>query len=165
MEYIVEQQKAGRIRYIGFSAHTEEAALAAMERFRFDSVMLPVGFSSWLKAGFGRAVVAKAETQGSTVVSIKAFCRQRWPKNDPDRKRFPMWYKPVSDRAEAEMALRFALSQGTVRAAIPPANVEVHKLAMDVAAALRPVTDAEVAKLQAIADGVEPLFPQQRRKG
>ena len=65
----------------------------------------------------------------------------------------------------AEMALRFALSQGTVRAAIPPANVEVHKLAMDVAGTLRAVTDTEVAKLKAIADEVDPLFPQRPRKG
>ena len=36
MEVFIEARKQGQIRYLGFSAHSEEAALAAMERFDFD---------------------------------------------------------------------------------------------------------------------------------
>ena len=42
MEVFIEAKKAGVIRHIGFSAHSEEAALAAMERYNFDSAMFPV---------------------------------------------------------------------------------------------------------------------------
>ncbi|NQT89394.1 aldo/keto reductase, partial [bacterium] len=160
MEYLGELRKAGRVRHLGFSAHTEEAALAAMDKFQFDSVMFPIGFGSWLKAGFGPKVVAKAAARGLTVLSIKGFCRQRWPKNNPDRKKYRMWYQPTSDRAEADLALRFVLSQKNVMAAIPPANVEIHELAMSVAANTRPITAAEVAKLKALAQTLNPLFPR-----
>jgi len=162
MEYLREQRKAGRIRYLGFSAHTEEAALAAMERFQFDSVMFPISFASWLKAGFGPKVVKKAKARGATVLAIKAFCRQRWPKGDPGRRKYRTWYQPVTDRAEADLALRFTLSRG-VMAAIPPSNVEVHKLALSLAPTVRPITDAEVARLKALAQKLDPMFPQRPR--
>jgi predicted aldo/keto reductase-like oxidoreductase len=160
MEYIAEQKKAGRIRYIGFSAHTEEAALAAMDAFDFDSCMAPIGFSSWFKGDFGPKTIAKAVATDTTVISIKGFCRGRWEGNDPLRKRYKFWYKPTSDRAEAEMALRFVMSQKKLMAAIPPANVEIHNLAMDVASSVKPITPDETAKLKAIAEGVKPLFPR-----
>ena len=159
MEYILEQQKAGRIRYIGFSAHTEEAALAALERFAFDSVMFPISFASWLKAGFGPKVVAKATERGSTLIAIKGFCRQRWPRRDPMRRKFRIWYQPTHDRSEAELALNWALTQG-VAAAIPPASADILPLALDVAPAARPITDAETARLRKLAQTLNPLFPQ-----
>ena len=162
MEYLLAQRKAGRIRYLGFSAHTEAAALAAMDRFRFDSVLFPISFASWLKADFGPKVVQKAKQQGVTVLAIKALCRQRWPKDDPLRKKYRWWYKPVDDPAEARLAVGFALTQG-VTSAIPPAIVDIHKLALDVAPAVRPVTAAEVAALRALAQKVEPLFPHRPR--
>jgi len=164
MEYLLEQQKAGRIRYLGFSAHTEEAALAAMERFAFDSILFPVNFASWLKAGFGPKVVKKARQRGAAVLAIKGLCRNRWAKGDPLRRKFRMWYRPVTDRAEAELALRWTLSQG-VTAAVPPSHVEAHKLALDLAGSVRRITDAETARLKALARTLDPLFPQRPRTG
>ena len=163
VEYVVEQRKAGRVRHIGFSAHTEEAALAALERFRFDSVLFPVSFPSWLKMGFGPRVVEKAKERGTAVLAMKGLCRQRWAEGDPLRKTFRMWYQPVHDRAEAELALRFTLSQPVV-AAIPPANVTVHRLALDLVPTIRPITEAETARLQALAKTLNPLFPEDRPK-
>ena len=39
VETFVEARREGKIRYIGFSAHTPEAALAALREFDFDTVM------------------------------------------------------------------------------------------------------------------------------
>jgi len=160
MEYVQELRKAGRVRYLGFSAHTEEAALAALDRFGWDSILFPVCFASWLKTGFGQKVVAKAREKGVTVLAIKALCRQRWTGRDPLRQKYRMWYQPVYDRAEAELALRFTLSQG-VTAAVPPAHDEMHRLAMDLAPTVRPITDAETAKLKELAQTLNPLFPER----
>jgi len=163
MEYLLAQQKAGRIRYLGFSAHTEEAALAALERFAFDSILFPVNFGSWLKLNFGPKVVAKALQRGTTVLAIKGLCRQRWDANDPLRKTLRMWYRPVLDRAEALLALRFTLSQG-VTAAVPPANVAAHKLALDVAPEIRTITAAETARLRELVKDITPLFPHRPKR-
>ena len=162
MGYLVEQQKAGRIRYLGFSAHTEEAALAAMERFAFDSVLFPVNFGSCLKANFGPRVVADAAKRGVTVLAMKGLCRQRWDRNDPMRRRFRMWYRPVSDRAEADLALRYTLSQA-VCSAVPPSNAFVHRLALDLGPGVKPIAEPEVERLRALAKTLTPVFPQRRR--
>ncbi|MCL5263189.1 MAG: aldo/keto reductase, partial [Acidobacteria bacterium] len=37
-------RKAGKVRYLGFSAHSEEAALALLDHFDFDTVLFPVNF-------------------------------------------------------------------------------------------------------------------------
>ena len=159
MEYIKAQQKAGRIRYIGFSAHTEEAALAALDLFKFDSVMFPINFASWLKADFGPKVVKKAQSQGAALIAIKAFARRRWGRSDKQgRKRFGTWYEPTFERAEADMALRFAMSRG-LTAAIPPASAEIHKLALEVAPNVQAIKPEEIAKLKKTAQTFKPLFP------
>jgi len=163
MEYFVEQQKAGRIRYIGFSAHTEEAAVAAMDRFKFDSVLFPINFGSMLKVGFGKKVLAKARQRGVTVLAIKGLCRERWAQGDPLRKKYRMWYKPVLDRAEALLMLGYTLDQGVV-AAVPPSEVTSYKIALDVAPDIRKPTIADMKKLREITKGITPLFPQQPRK-
>jgi len=163
MEYLIEQKKTGRIRYLGFSAHTEEAALAAMELFKFDSVMFPINFASWLKADFGPKVVDQAKSSGTSIIGIKTFARRRWKKGDPGRKRFPIWYEPTHDPAEATLALNFAMSQG-LTATVPPASVEILKLALELAPKIREITPAETAKLKALAQTLNPLFPHKPKK-
>ena len=44
MEAVLKAKKEGKIRHIGFSAHTTLSALAAMDRFKFDTVMFPINF-------------------------------------------------------------------------------------------------------------------------
>lgn len=159
MGYLLEQQKAGRIRYIGFSAHTEEAALAALERFAFDSVMFPIAYASWYKAGFGPKVVAKAKERGSAIIAIKGFCRQRWTGRDPRRRKHRIWYEPIEDRDEAQLALNWNLAVGVV-ASIPASSPLTLPLALDVAPTSRPATGTESASLKARAQELNPLFPR-----
>jgi len=53
MAAILEAKEKGLVRFVGFSAHSEEVALMALERYPFDTVMLPVNFICLLKNGFG----------------------------------------------------------------------------------------------------------------
>lgn len=53
IEAFEEAKKEGLIRFIGFSAHTEEAALALMEQYDFATILFPFSWSAWLKDGFG----------------------------------------------------------------------------------------------------------------
>ncbi|RMG00213.1 MAG: aldo/keto reductase, partial [Planctomycetota bacterium] len=56
METILEAKKEGKIRFIGFSAHTWYAAVEAIEAFDFDTVMFPINFVEMLTWGFGKQV-------------------------------------------------------------------------------------------------------------
>ena len=80
METILKAKQDGKIRYIGFSAHSEEAAHAAMDRFDFDSILFPLSFPIWIKAKFGPSVYKRAKKAGMGIMALKAMAHQQWPK-------------------------------------------------------------------------------------
>ena len=47
LEAIIEAKDEGIINYIGFSAHSEWAALKLMQEFDFDTIMFPVNWNYW----------------------------------------------------------------------------------------------------------------------
>jgi aryl-alcohol dehydrogenase-like predicted oxidoreductase len=162
MEVLVEAKKAGVVGRLGFSAHTEEAALAAMDRYDFDSILFPVNFACWLGNGFGPKVVEAAKKKGLAVLALKMLARQRWPKDDPHRRRFVnCWYQPTFDPAEAELAMRFTLGQ-PVTAGVAPGSIEMFRLAMDLACGkgLTPLAPDETRKLAELAKTLAPIMPQ-----
>jgi len=158
MEYLIEAKKAGVIRHLGFSAHSVAAALAAMDRFAFDSILFPVNFATYYAGNFGPQIMERAQTKGVARLAIKALARQRWPENNPEKSKYPKcWYQPLTDPREAELALRFTLSQ-PITAALPPGNETLFRLALDWAPRFTPVTAAEAKELEALAATVEPIF-------
>ena len=156
METFVKARAAGKARFLGFSAHSVEAALAAMERFAFDTTLFPVNYVAWWRGDFGPQVVAEAQRQGMGILTLKALCRQRWP-DGAARHHEPCWYEPVVDPEEARMALSFSLAQGGT-AAIPPANEQLFWLAVDLASRLGPLPAAEEARLRLLSEQFQPLF-------
>jgi aryl-alcohol dehydrogenase-like predicted oxidoreductase len=156
-----ERQKAGQIRFLGFSSHTVEGALYALDQYDFDSVLFPVNFACWYKNRFGPQVVKKAREKGVARLAIKAMARQQWPDDHPQRKVFEKcWYEPLIDPEEAAQALRWTLSQ-PVTAAIPPGEAALFRHALDVATSFTPITEEETATLQAKAEGLNPIFPEE----
>ena len=81
METILKAQQDGKIRYIGFSAHSEEAAHAAMDRFDFDSILFPLSFPFWIKGKFGPSVYQRATKAGMGILALKAMAHQSWPED------------------------------------------------------------------------------------
>ena len=71
METFLKAQKDGKIRYIGFSAHSEEAAHAALDRFNFDSILFPLSFPSWIKGKFGPSVYKRAKKAGKGILALE----------------------------------------------------------------------------------------------
>jgi len=158
MEVLVEAKKAGQVRHLGFSAHSVEASFAAMDRYDFDSALFPVNFAAWYKGDFGPQIMQRAKSKGVARLALKALARQRWPEDDPRREKYQKcWYQPLTDGNEAELGLRFALSQ-PITALIPPGEEELFRLAMDLAMRFEPLTDEEEKRLQALASGLNPVF-------
>ena len=156
MEAVLEAREAGQIRYIGFSAHSEEAALALLDRFEFDTILYPVNWVCWHQGDFGPSVVAKAQKQGVGILALKALAKQQrqagkaveWPK---------CWYEPVGSAEEAALGLRFTLSR-PVTAAVSPSHAELLWWACDAADRLEPLTDQEETQLSEQSQGLAPLF-------
>ncbi|MBN1506678.1 MAG: aldo/keto reductase [Sedimentisphaerales bacterium] len=161
MEAFLEARKQGRVRYLGFSAHSEEAALAAMDRYDFDSILFPINFATFYKGNFGPRVIEVAKLRGVARLALKALAKQQWPKDDPARKQYPRcWYQPLTDREEAKLALYFTLSQ-PITAAIPPGDESLFRMAMELAMGFRPVSQKEKQTLQQMAQSLNPVFERR----
>ena len=158
MEVIDAAKRDGRIRHVGFSAHSVEAAFAAMDRYDFDSILFPINFATFYKGNFGPRVVAQAELKGVARLALKVLARQKWAEGDPMRDRYPKcWYQPITEVREAELALKFTLGQ-PVTAAIPPGDERIFRMALDLAPKIAPLTGDEKQELLALARTLDPLF-------
>lgn len=160
MDMLIDQKKAGRVRHLGFSAHSADAALAAMDRYDFDSILFPVNFVMSYRNRFEAQVIARAQEKGAAILALKALARQVWPKDDPLKQRYTnCWYQPITDPGEAALALRFTLSQ-PVTAALPPGEEPLFRMALDLAMNLVPITPDQERQLRARAQSLDPLFPK-----
>lgn len=158
METLVKARDQGLIRYIGFSAHTEAAALALMDRFEFDSVLFPINWVNIFNANFGPAVLKMAAEKGVGALAIKAMARTVWGENEVHK--YPKaWYEPLDDEELALTAFRFTLSQ-PVTAAIPPGDIVHFRWALKAAKNFKPIGPEEVKVLKDEAAGLKPIFPQ-----
>jgi aryl-alcohol dehydrogenase-like predicted oxidoreductase len=156
MEAFLEARDAGLIRHIGFSAHSVETALAAMDRFDFDSILFPTNYVLYNQAGFGPQVVERARQKGVGRLALKAMARTPWAEGQP-RTFSKTWYEPISDPEEAALALRFTLSQ-PITAAIPPGEAELFRLAVRIAEQFQPLDQEELAEVRRRACTLKPIF-------
>ncbi len=156
LEAILKAKKDGLIRYVGFSAHSEEAALALLEQFKFDSILFPVNWVSWLQGNFGPKVIEKAKMQGTGILALKALAKRKW-KQEEKRNWSKCWYAPVESQEEAALALRFTLSK-PVTAASTPGHPEFLWWACDIADNFKPLSREEEVLLKEKSRGLEPVF-------
>ncbi|MFP5232823.1 MAG: aldo/keto reductase [Acidobacteriota bacterium] len=159
-EAFLAARKAGKVRYLGFSAHSEEAALAMLDRFEFDTVLFPINFVLASKRNFGPQVIARAHEKGVGMLAIKAMAKSKWPEGlaKTDKPNPKEWYEPCSLPEQAALALRWTLSQ-RITAAIPPGDERYFPLAMYVAQNFKPITPEEEQYLIAGATDATPIFP------
>ena len=156
LEMILKAKKEGKVRHIGFSAHTTGAALAAMEGFDFDSCMFPISFVEWFKTGFGREVVDRARAKGVALISIKPVSRGRWPKDV--KKTYNWWYRPLEKPDEYQLAMDWVLSVPGLVSCLPTSYYDVFDKTVAAARKHRPIQPAGVDSLKAIAQSCIPIF-------
>ena len=158
MEVFIEAKKQGQVRHLGFSAHSEQAALAAVERYDFDSMLFPINFATYYKGNFGPRVIAAAKSRGVARLALKALARQQWPQGDPTRKAYgKCWYQPLTARQEARLGLYFTLSQ-PVTAAIPPGEESLFRMALELAMDFEPISTQDLEKVKLMAVSLNPIF-------
>jgi aryl-alcohol dehydrogenase-like predicted oxidoreductase len=157
MEAFLEARDRGQVRYLGFSAHSEEAALAMMDRFDFDSILFPFNWVCWHQGKFGPRVLERAVAKGPGRLALKALARTSW--KEGETKPYPKcWYAPAMTSEEAALALRFTLSL-PITAALSPSHAELLWWACDTADKLTPLSQAEEAEMASLSEGINPIFP------
>jgi aryl-alcohol dehydrogenase-like predicted oxidoreductase len=155
MEAFEAARRAGKVRFLGFSAHSVEAALALMEGFAFDTILFPVNYATWV-GGFGPQVLARAREKGMGILCLKSLAKAPLPEGA--KKRYEKcWYEPFDTPDEAGPALRFTLSH-PVTAAIPPGDETIFAMALKLAAGFQPLSPAEAEAIKAKGLAAKPLF-------
>lgn len=162
LETFLKAKEEGKIKYVGFSAHTTKAALAAMRGFRFDTVMFPINFVEYLNRGFGKEVLELAKEQGAGVLSIKPMSRGAWPKGAEQTRKW--WYRSTEELEDVTLSLRFAWSQPGVASGIPPSFLDLLDKSITAAKDDRPVNAADLKRLQELAAGAGSIFLREEER-
>jgi len=156
METLVKAKKEGKVKHLGFSAHSVEAALLAMNNYDFDSILFPINFTCWHTGDFGPQVYAEAEKRGMGILALKAMAltplEQGEAKFDKN-----VWYRPIQDEEIMKMALKFTLSKN-ITAAIPPGENTLFLKALEFMNEFKPISGDETNKLLALAKTTKPIF-------
>src|SRR5579864_759446 len=112
---LAKAKEEGLTRFIGVTGHGLRIAgmhARSLERFDFDSVLLPYNFALLHEhLNYRRDVEALLQTcaeRNLAVQTIKAVARRRWPEGD-DGRHF-IWYEPLADADAINRAVRFVLS-------------------------------------------------------
>lgn len=74
IEALEEAKKAGKIRFIGITGHTRPAViLAALKRYKFDSVLVPLSAADFHVNDFATEVVPRAKELGIGIAGMKSL--------------------------------------------------------------------------------------------
>ena len=115
LEALVEARAQGLVRFIGVTGHgTRVAAMhrRSLERFPFDSVLLPYNFAMMAIPEYAadfEALVAVCRERGIAVQTIKSVARRRW-RDDDTQRRFS-WYEPLREPDAVRRAVCFVLDR------------------------------------------------------
>jgi len=158
LETFVQARKDGKVRFLGFSAHSVEAALALIQRFDFDTILYPINYATWHAGNFGPQVLEKAREKKMGILALKSMAKRPWPAGTGDNHPHPKcWYEPFDKPEEAMMGLRFTLSH-PVTAAVPPGDEDIFKMALGLAAKFQPLSEKEAEEIKRMALSTPPLF-------
>lgn len=155
METFLEAREEGKVKLIGFSAHSVEAALALMDRFDFDTILFPINYTTWAAGDFGPQVLDRAMEKEMGILALKAMAKCPYPEGADKVPK--CWYQPLTDPEEAKMGLRFTLSH-PVTAAIPPGNENLFSMALGLVSEFKPLTQDEILAIKEKGKLGTPIF-------
>lgn len=160
LEAFTKAREEGTIRFIGFSAHSVDAAIALMNSFDFDTIMFPVNFAIWNKGNFRPNVLELAKEKNMGIIALKAMAKGPWSRNADKSKHPKLWYEPLEIEKDILMGLRFALTQ-PITTALTPGEAGLFKIAVNLRDQFKPLSDEEMLRIKLEAENSNPLFSHQ----
>ena len=127
MELLEAMKEKGYARRLGFTAHSENVALRALELYDFDSVLFPFNWHMNMAHGMGSRLLQTAREKNVGILCMKSMIERAWDdaQDVEARKKYPKsWCKPIDEEKDPELltaALKYAVSLG-VDTIIPPGN-------------------------------------------
>ncbi len=166
LDAAVEAREQALVRFIGVTGHGTRIArmhLRSLERFPFDSVLLPYNYTMMADPSYAadfEQLDAVCRARGVSVQTIKSVARRRWQSND---ERHFSWYEPLRDRDALRRHVAWVLKRpGVFLNTSSDATVLPEILAAAAAELAEPSAtemEADVAKWS-----MEPLFEPGERE-
>jgi aryl-alcohol dehydrogenase-like predicted oxidoreductase len=160
LEAAVEARDEGLVRFIGVTGHGLSVAAMhrrSLERFPFDSVLLPYNFLQVQDERYAREFEALARIcadRGVAMQTIKAIALAPW---DGRPQTASTWYEPLTDPEDVEVAVRWVLGrEGVFLLTVGDVQVLPHVLAAAERFEARPDDDTMRALVERRA--LRPLF-------
>ncbi len=157
----VQAREEGLVRFIGVTGHGAQIAAThrrSLDRFDFDSVLLPYNFttvqSSYYAHNFDALQVA-CQDKNRAVQTIKSIAYRPWSGRPRSA---TTWYQPLEDQADIDLAVHWALGRPGIFV-ISSGDVNLLPKLLDAAErapAQRP-SDADMRRMVEHLD-MEPLF-------
>jgi aryl-alcohol dehydrogenase-like predicted oxidoreductase len=160
LEAAIAARDEGLVRFIGVTGHGAQVAAAhrrSLERFDFDSVLLPYNFvtlqSAYYAANF-EALLSTCAERNTAVQTIKSIAAAPW--GDRPHTHAP-WYEPMSQPSEIDLAVWWVLGRpGIFLNSV--SDIEVLPLVLDAAARFSAPPSDEEMEAQAQRLHIQPLF-------
>jgi aryl-alcohol dehydrogenase-like predicted oxidoreductase len=117
LEAAVEARDEGLVRFIGVTGHGVSVAAMhrkSLERFPFDSVLLPYNWIQMRNEAYAREFEALAATcaeRGVALQTIKSIALRGW---EGRPRTTTTWYEPLRDPAAIALAVRWVLARDGV---------------------------------------------------
>ena len=133
MKLMEELKKSGTARFLGITAHSESAALKAMELFDFDTLMFSANWQMNMAIGYGTRAIEIAKERSMGILGMKSMV-ERGFRTPEERKRWPKsWCKAFEPESEGELllaAMKYAVSLG-VDTLLPTGDEEHFRFAVE----------------------------------
>lgn len=114
LEAAVEAREQGLVRFIGVTGHGVTVAAQhrrALERFPFDSVLLPYSYVLMYNPQYAADFEALATIcceRGVALQTIKSITQAPWGERD---RAYATWYAPLEDQADIDLAVHWVLGR------------------------------------------------------
>jgi predicted aldo/keto reductase-like oxidoreductase len=160
LEAFIEARQQGLVRFLGVTGHGTNVAamhIRSLERFDFDSVLLPYNHSMMQNAQYVadfEALLAMCRERNVAVQTIKSIARGPWGDKTQTHN---TWYEPLEDQTSIDKAVHWVLSRPGI---FLNTVGDIHLLPKVLDAASRFQTGPSEEAMQAEAErvAIEPLF-------
>jgi aryl-alcohol dehydrogenase-like predicted oxidoreductase len=160
VEAAARAKDEGLVRFVGVTGHGAQIAAnhrRSLERYEFDSVLLPYNFVTMQNPYYAEnfdAVAATCTERGVAVQTIKSAARRPWRGREHTA---ATWYEPYQDQDAIDLSVWWALGRDGIHV-ISPGDVDVLPKVLDAAARFEDVpTDDAMRDLNERAEAA-PLF-------
>ena len=160
LKALVEARDEGLVRFLGVTGHgTRVAAMHArsLERFPFDSILLPYNFTMMQQPAYAadfEALLERCVSGGVAVQTIKSIARRRWP--ETPARRFS-WYEPLTAKEPIERAVRWALGRPGIFLNTS-SDARFLETTLETASSLGSPPSEDDMRTETARLGIEPLF-------